>query len=41
MINCIPNKGFGVYNICVFTVYIYYVYIDTNMCMYIFKKNML
>ncbi len=23
------------------TVYIYYVYINTNICMYIFKKNML
>ncbi len=26
---------------CVHTVYIYYVYINTHTCMYIFKKNML
>ncbi len=34
MINRIQN------NICVLTVYIYYVYINTHTCMYIFKKNM-
>ncbi len=27
-----------VYNICVYTVYIYYVCINTNTCMYIFNK---
>ncbi len=32
-INRIQNKGFCFHNICVFTVYIYYVYINTNTCM--------
>uniref|UniRef100_A0A8C1ER38 Nicotinate phosphoribosyltransferase n=1 Tax=Cyprinus carpio carpio TaxID=630221 RepID=A0A8C1ER38_CYPCA len=32
---------FCLHNICVYTVYIYYVYINTHTCMYIFKKNML
>ncbi len=41
VINCIQNKSFCVYNICVCTVYIYYVYINTHTCMYIFKQNML
>ncbi len=40
-INRIQNKSFCLHNIWVFTVFIYYVYINTNTCMYIFKKNML
>ncbi len=40
-INRIQNKSFCLHNIRVCTVYIYYVYINTNTCMYIFKKNML
>ncbi len=40
-INRIHNIHFCLHNICVCTVYIYYVYINTNTCMYIFKKNML
>ncbi len=39
-INRIQNKSFCLHNIRVSTVYIYYVYINTNTCMYIFKKNM-
>ncbi len=41
MINRIQNKSFCLHNICVYTVYINYVYINTNTCMYIFMKNML
>ncbi len=37
-INRIQNKRFCLHNISVCTVYIYYVYINTNTCMYIFKK---
>ncbi len=40
-INRIQNKSFCLHNIWVCTVYIYYVYINTNTYMYIFKKNML
>ncbi len=40
-VNRIQNKSFCVHNICVCTVYIYCVYINTHTCMYIFKKNML
>ncbi len=40
-INYIQNKSFSFPNICVYNVYINYVYINTNTCMYIFKKNML
>ncbi len=40
-INHIQNKRFCVHNICVYTVYIYYAYINTHTCMYVFKKNML
>ncbi len=29
------------HNICMCTVYIYYVYINTNTCMYTFKKNVM
>ncbi len=36
VINHIQNKSF-----CLHNVYISYVYINTNTCMYIFKKNML
>ncbi len=39
VINRIQNKGFCLHNICVCTVYIYYVYINTNTCMYIFRKK--
>ncbi len=38
-INRIQNKSFYLHNICVCTLYIYYVYINTNTCMYIFKKK--
>ncbi len=41
MINRIQNKSFCLHNICMCAVYIYYVYINTKICMYIFKKNML
>ncbi len=41
LINRIQNKSFCLHNIYVCTVYIYYVYINTHACMYIFKKNML
>ncbi len=41
VINRIQNKSFSLYNICVCTVYIYYLYINTHTCMYIFQKNML
>ncbi len=40
-INLIQNKSFCLHNTCVYTVYIYYVYINTHINMYIFKKNML
>ncbi len=30
MINCIQNKSFCLHNICMCTVYIYYVYINTH-----------
>jgi len=36
-INRIQNKSFYLHNICVCTVYIYYVYTNTHTCMYIFK----
>ncbi len=36
MINHIQNKFY----VCVCTVYIYYVYMNTNTWMHIFKKNM-
>ncbi len=39
-INRIQNKK-CLHNTCVCTVYIYYVYINTQRFMYIFKKNML
>ncbi len=39
MINHIQNKSFCIHNICVCAVYIYYVYINTHTCMYIFKKK--
>ncbi len=38
-INHIQNKSFCLHNICVCSVYIYYVYINTHTCMYIFQKN--
>ncbi len=38
-INRIQNKSFCLHNIRVCTVYIYYVYINTNTCIYIFKKK--
>ncbi len=41
VINCIQNKIFCVHNICVCAVYIYYVYINTHTCMYIFNTNIL
>ncbi len=41
VINHIHNKSFCLHNICVCTVYIYYVHINTRTCMYIFQKNML
>ncbi len=37
-INLIQNKIFDLHIICVFAVCIYNVYINTNTCMYIFKK---
>ncbi len=37
-INRIHNKSFRLLNICVYTVYIYYVNINTNTSMYIFLK---
>ncbi len=40
-INRIQNIFFFLHNTCVCTVYIYYVYINTQRFMYIFKKNML
>ncbi len=39
VINRIQNKSFCLHNICVCTVYIYYVYINTNTCMYIFREK--
>ncbi len=41
MINRIHKKKNCVHIICVCTVYIYYVYINTHTCMYIFKKNVM
>ncbi len=38
-INHIQNKSFCLHNIYVCAVYIYYVYINTHTCMYIFQKN--
>ncbi len=35
-INRIQNNSLGLHNICV---YIYYVFINTHTCMYMFKKN--
>ncbi len=40
-INRIQTKSFCLHNICMCAVYIYYVYINTHTCMYIFQKNML
>ncbi len=40
-INRIQNKSFCSHSISVCTVYIYYVYIKTQPCMYIFNTNML
>ncbi len=37
LINRIQNKSFCLYNTCVCTVYIYYVYIKTHI-QYIFRK---
>ncbi len=39
MINQIQNKSFSLHNICVRTVYIYYVYINTHTyaCIYLRK----
>ncbi len=47
MIIHIQNKGFCLHNICVYTVYIYYVYVNThtysiyfeNISMYIYLYN--
>ncbi len=39
-INRIQNKSFCLLNICVWTVYIHYVYINTHTCKSRFKKNM-
>ncbi len=41
MMNLIQNKRFCLHNICACSVYIYYKYVNTNICMYIFKKNVL
>ncbi len=41
VINRIQNKSFCLHNIYVCTLYIYYVYTNTNTYMSIFKKNML
>ncbi len=38
MINHIQNKSLCLHSICVCAVYIYYVYINTHPCMYVFKK---
>jgi len=38
MINRIQNKSLCSHNICVCSVYNYFVYINTHTCMYIFKK---
>ncbi len=40
-INCIQNKKNSLHRKCVCNVYIYYVYINTHPCMYMFNKNML
>ncbi len=40
-INRIQNKNFSLHNICMYAVYIYYVYINTLTRMYIFQKNRL
>ncbi len=40
-INHIQNKSFCLHNICVCTVYIYYVYINPHTCEYIFKENVI
>ncbi len=40
-INRIQNKSFCLHNIGVYCVCIYYVYINTNTCLYLFKKNRL
>jgi len=37
-INRIQNKSLFLHNICVCTVYNYFVYINTHTCLYIFKK---
>ncbi len=39
VINHIQNKLFCLHNISVCTLYIYYVYLNTNTCMYIFNKK--
>ncbi len=38
-INRIQSKSFWLHNICMCSVYIYCLYINTNTCMYIFQKN--
>ncbi len=38
VINRIQNKSFCLHNICVCTVYIYYVYTNTHTSIYIFRK---
>ncbi len=35
-INCIQNKSFCLHKICVCAVYIYYAYIKTHTCMYVY-----
>ncbi len=39
VINRIENKSFGLHNICVCSVYIYYAYLNGHTCMYIFQKK--
>ncbi len=39
--NRVQNKSICLHNICVCTVYIYYVFVNRHTCMYIFKKNIL
>ncbi len=40
MINHIQNKSFCLHNICVGTVYIYYVYINTHTCMCVYIRKL-
>ncbi len=37
MINHIQNKSFCIHNVSVYTVYIYYLYINTHKCIYLRK----